>query len=128
MKRSGKKMGTATKLVLLGAAGAASYYYFFRKTLKGDFAKVGDLVLVPTATLAAGALPAAIPQGVGYIGILVTAISGSTIQGKLTAYILQENPLIAQSLTVNPPVQVQKNQVTSVYRSTPGAATPALVA
>jgi hypothetical protein len=105
--------------VLLGAGAAVGAYFLFKPKprFKGDTAKVGDEVHVPVTSLPAGALPAAVPPGVGFIRVKVNTVAADTLDGYMVAWVLQETPTLQQVAT-QPigPMRIPKQYVTTVYR------------
>lgn len=89
-----------------------------QSTVIGENAKVGDQVDVPTASLPEGGLPAAIPQGVGYIVVTVQQVGQTMLAGPITGYVTTVDPRIMVPLAVPVgPVQVPKAAVVQVTRS-----------
>lgn len=122
-KEAMKKIPTSYKVLALAGLAGVGIYAYSKQKYKASSASMGDTVLVPVAALPAGSLPAAIPQGVGYVAVVVTKkpFFGDTLDGYLAGYVLQLNPLLQvpfpNSGMNQYPVQLHASQVTSVYHN-----------
>lgn len=109
--------------LLGGAAALGLGYLIFHKTarFKGDNAKPGDDVRIPVTSLA-GQLPAALPQGAGFVQVRVDTVAPDTLDGYVTSYVIQEagSPLFSQPIPLAQPVgpvRVQRKDVVTVLRA-----------
>lgn len=106
--------------LLLAGVGGVALYALFHKTprFKGDVAERGDQVHVPVTSLPPGALPAAIPAGAGFVSVRVDQTAEDTLSGPITAFVIQESPVMQQIAIPTPigPVLLPRSLVTTVVR------------